>query len=152
LPSSGLHSNGYSLARKALSPHEQKTYAQILLKPTCIYVKPVLALIEKFEIKGMAHMTGGAWYEKLTKVLPKGLCFNVKKGAWPMPRIFGLIQDKGHIPEYEMYRTFNMGIGFALVVTPKDVTGVQALLRAHKVESFVIGEVIQDSKHKVIFS
>jgi len=69
-----------------------------------------------------------------------------------MPRIFGLIQDKGHIPEYEMYRTFNMGIGFALVVTPKDVTGVQALLRAHKVESFVIGEVIQDSKHKVILA
>jgi phosphoribosylformylglycinamidine cyclo-ligase len=151
LPSSGLHSNGYSLARKALSSREQKLYAQILLKPTCIYVKPVLALLEKFQIKGMAHMTGGAWYEKLTKVLPKGLCFAVNKGSWPIPRIFSLIQDKGHIPDHEMYRTFNMGIGFALVVSPKDAAAVQSFLRLHKVKSFVIGEVAQDPKHKVIF-
>jgi len=152
LPSSGLHSNGYSLARKALSPSEQKLYAQILLKPTCIYVKPVLALLQKIKVKGMAHMTGGAWYEKLTKVLPKGLCFSVTKKSWPIPRIFELIQDKGHIPESEMYRTFNMGIGFCLVVSPKDVVGVQAFLRTQKVETFVIGKVIQDSKHKVIFN
>ena len=151
LPSSGMHSNGYSLARKALSDKEQKFYAQILLKPTCIYVKPVLALLEKVKIKGMAHMTGGAWYEKLTKVLPPGLCFAVNKGSWPALRIFQLIQDKGQVPQHEMYRTFNMGIGFALVVAPKDVIGVQSFLRTQKVESFVIGEVIQDSKHKVIF-
>jgi phosphoribosylformylglycinamidine cyclo-ligase len=151
LPSSGLHSNGYSLARKALSTKEQKLYAQILLKPTCIYVKPVLALLEKIQVKGMSHMTGGAWYEKLTKGLPKGLCFAVNKGSWPTPRIFELIQDKGHIPEHEMYRTFNMGIGFALVVAPENVVGAQALLRTHNVESFVIGEVIENSKHKVIF-
>ena len=151
LPSSGLHSNGYSLARKALSAQEQKFYAQILLKPTCIYVKPVLALLEKIQVKGMAHMTGGAWYEKLTKVLPKGLCFAVNKGSWPIPRIFTLIQDKGHIPENEMFRTFNMGIGFAFVVSPKDANAVQAFLRIHKVESFVIGAVVQDPKNKVIF-
>jgi phosphoribosylformylglycinamidine cyclo-ligase len=151
LPSSGLHSNGYSLVRKALSIKEQKLYAQILLKPTCIYVKPVLALLEKIQVKGMAHMTGGAWYEKLTKVLPKGLCFAVNKKSWPSLRIFELIQDKGLIPEHEMYRTFNMGIGFCLVVDPQDTIGVQAFLRSQKVESFIIGEVIQDSKHKVIF-
>ncbi len=151
LASCGLHSNGYSLARKALSTKEQKLYARILLKPTCIYVKPVLVLLEKFQVKGMAHMTGGAWYEKLTKVLPKGLCFAVKKGSWPTPRIFKLIQDKGRIPEHEMYRTFNMGIGFCLAVAPQDVVGVQTFLRSRKVESFVIGEVIQDPKHKVIF-
>ena len=151
LPSSGLHSNGYSLARKALSVQEQKLYGQILLKPTCIYVKPVLALLDKIKVKGMAHMTGGAWYEKLTKVLPKGLCFSVNKGSWPIPRIFDLIKDKGRIPEHEMFRTFNMGIGFALVVSPKDVVAVQSFLRIHKIESFVIGEVIQDPKHKVIF-
>ena len=151
LPSSGLHSNGYSLARKALNAKEQKLYAQILLKPTCIYVKPVLALLEKFPAKGMAHMTGGAWYEKLAKVLPKGLCFAVNKKSWPIPRIFELIQDKGHIPDHEMYRTFNMGIGFALVVAPKDVIGVQAFLHTHKVDSYVIGEVVEDSKQKVIF-
>ena len=130
---------------------EQKFYAQILLKPTCIYVKPVLALLETIRVKGMAHMTGGAWYEKLTKVLPKGLCFSVNKGSWPVPRIFGLVRDKGRIPEHEMYRTFNMGIGFCLVVDPQDVPGVQSFLRLHKVESFVIGEVVQDPKHKVIF-
>jgi len=87
----------------------------------------------------------------LTKVLPKGLCFVVKKGTWPIPRIFELIQDKGGIQEHEMYRTFNMGIGFALVVSPKDVVGVQTFLRSQKIKSFVIGEVIQDPKHKVIF-
>jgi phosphoribosylformylglycinamidine cyclo-ligase len=139
------------LARKALSLQDQKTYAQVLLKPTCIYVKPVLALLSKFKINGMAHMTGGAWYEKLTKVLPKGLCFSVNKGSWPALRIFELIQDKGHIPEHEMFRTFNMGIGFCLVVSPGDVVGVQAFLRSQKVKSFIIGKVIQDSKHKVIF-
>ena len=151
LASSGLHSNGYSLARKALNAKEQKLYAQILLKPTCIYVKPVLALLEKFQAKGMAHMTGGAWYEKLTKVLPRGMCFAVNKKSWPIPRIFELIQDKGRIPDHEMYRTFNMGIGFALVVAPKDVVGVQAFLHTHKVDSYVIGEVVQDSEHRVIF-
>ncbi len=151
LPSSGLHSNGYSLARKALSAAQQKEYGQILIKPTCIYVKQVLALLEKFSVKGMAHMTGGAWYEKLTKILPKGHAFSVNKGSWPIPRIFQLIQDKGHIPEHDMYRTFNMGIGFCLVASPKDVTGVQVFLRSQHQESFVIGKVIQDSKRKVVF-
>ena len=167
LPSSGLHSNGYSLARKALSVAEQKTYAEILLKPTCIYVKPVLALLHKFQVSGdtiankirperrgvlgMAHMTGGAWYEKLTKVLPKGLAFSVNKGSWPVPRIFQLIQDKGRVPQHDMYRTFNMGIGFALVVRPEDVNKVQVFLRSQKQESFVIGAVIKNSKHKLVF-
>jgi len=152
LPSSGLHSNGYSLARKALSAAEQKEYGQILIKPTCIYVKQVLALLEKFSIKGMAHMTGGAWYEKLTKILPKGHAFSINKGSWPIPRIFSLIQDMGRIPEHDMYRTFNMGIGYAIVVSSKDVTGVQAFLRSQHQESFVIGKVVQDLKRKVIFS
>ena len=151
LPSSGLHSNGYSLARKALTPTEQRKYAQILLKPTCIYVKPVLALLEKFKVRGMAHMTGGAWYEKLTKIAPKGLAFEVNKGSWPVPRIFQLIQDKGRVPEHDMYRTFNMGVGFGLAVDPDDVDGVQAFLRGRKVESFVIGKVVQHPKKKVIF-
>ncbi len=151
LPSSGLHSNGYSLARKALSLKEQKTYGQILIKPTCIYVKPILALLEKHTVKGMAHMTGGAWYEKLTKVLPAGLAFSVNKGSWPIPRIFTLIQDKGPVPEHDMYRTFNMGIGFSLVVSPKDSAKVQSFLRHIKIQSFVIGSVVRDSKHKIIF-
>ncbi len=152
LPSSGLHSNGYTLARKALSTKEQKQYAQILLKPTCIYVKQVLLVLEKFAVKGMAHMTGGAWYEKLTKILPKGLAFSIYRGSWPILRIFTLIQDKGHVPEHDMFRTFNMGIGFTLVVSSKDVIGVQALLRRQGQEAFVIGKVVQDSKRKMIFN
>ncbi|MBI3602798.1 MAG: phosphoribosylformylglycinamidine cyclo-ligase [Candidatus Omnitrophica bacterium] len=150
LPSSGLHSNGYSLARKALSVREQKQYAQALLKPTRIYVKPVLALLKKFTVKGMSHMTGGAWYEKLTKILPKGLAFSIYKGSWSIPGIFQLIQDKGRVPEHDMYKTFNMGIGFALVVSSKDVVGVQALLRRQAQESFLIGKVLQSSK-KIVF-
>lgn len=151
LPSTGLHSNGYSLARKALSAKEQKDYASILLKPTAIYVKPVLDLITRVNIKGMAHMTGGAWYEKLTKVLPTGLSFKVQKGSWPIPRIFTLIADKGHVPEHDMFRTFNMGIGFAIIVDPDDAAAVHACLLKHHVDSFIIGEAVKDSKQKIKF-
>ena len=151
LSSSGIHSNGYSLVRKVLSTAEQKKYAKILLEPTRIYVKDVLGLLEKFEVHGMAHITGGAFYEKLTKVLPKGLCFSIQKKSWRIPRIFQLIQDKGNVPEHDMYKTFNMGIGFAIVVPAKDVVSIQAFFRQQDVQSFVIGEVIQDAKQKVIF-
>lgn len=151
IPSSGLHSNGYSLARKALSLKEQQDYATILLKPTCIYVKPVMDMIAKVPVKGMAHMTGGAWYEKLTKMLPSGLAFEVRKGSWPIPRIFTLIADKGHVPEHDMFLTFNMGIGFSIVVDPEHVNAVQAALRSHRVDSFVIGHVVKDTKRKVFF-
>ena len=151
LASSGIHSNGYSLVRKVLSTAEQKKYAKVLLEPTRIYVKEVLALLEKFEVHGMAHITGGAFYEKLTKVLPKGLCFSINKKSWRIPRIFQLIQDKGNVPEHDMYKTFNMGIGFAIVVPAKDVVAIQAFLRQQKEEPFVIGEVVQDGKQKIIF-
>ena len=148
LPSSGLHSNGYSLARKALSVKEQKLYAGILLKPTCIYVKPILTLLGSCVIKGMAHMTGGAWYEKLTKVLPKGLCFSVTKGAWPVPRIFTLIQDKGYVPEHDMYRTFNMGIGF--VIATNDPHAVTHKLAGIGEKCLRIGYVRKGTGHVVV--
>lgn len=151
LSSSGIHSNGYSLVRKVLSTAEQKKYAKVLLEPTRIYVKEVLGVLEKFDVHGMAHITGGAFYEKLTKVLPKGLCFSIDKKSWRVPRIFQLIQDKGNVPEHDMYKTFNMGIGFALVVAPKDVVSIQALFRQQEVESFVIGEVVQDEKQRIVF-
>ena len=151
LASSGIHSNGYSLVRKVLSTAEQKKYAKVLLEPTRIYVKEVLALLEKFEVHGMAHITGGAFYEKLTKVLPKGLCFSINKKSWRIPRIFQLIQDKGNVPEHDMYKTFNMGIGFVIVVPAKDVVAVQAFFRQQKEETFVIGEVVQDAKNKIVF-
>lgn len=151
LSSSGIHSNGYSLVRKVLSPTEQKKYAKVLMEPTRIYVKQVLPLLEKFNVHGMAHITGGAFYEKLTKVLPKGLCFSIRKNSWRIPRIFQLIRDKGQVPEHDMYKTFNMGIGFAIVVSPKDVIAVQAFLRQYREESFVIGEVTQNAQQKIEF-
>jgi phosphoribosylformylglycinamidine cyclo-ligase len=151
LPSSGPHSNGFSLIRRALSTAELKKYAKVLLEPTRIYVKDVLPVVRHFKIHGMAHLTGGAFYEKLTKVLPQGLCFAIDKKSWPVPRIFQLIQDKGNVPERDMYKTLNMGIGFALIVDPKDVVSIQALLRQQKMDSFVIGEVVPSQKHKVIF-
>ncbi|MBI5149692.1 MAG: phosphoribosylformylglycinamidine cyclo-ligase [Candidatus Omnitrophica bacterium] len=151
LPSSGLHSNGFSLARKVLSAAEQKRMAPGLLRPTRIYVREVLPLIERFPVKGIAHITGGAFYEKLTKVLPAGHCFAVKKGSWPVPKIFHIIQKKGRINEREMFRTFNMGIGLALVVARKEISGVRAFFRRRGVRHYLVGEVIRDRRHKLIF-
>lgn len=151
LASSGIHSNGYSLARKVFSEQEQKEFSKELLEPTRIYVKPVLAVLKKFKIRGIAHITGGAFYEKLTKVLRPGQCFEVRKGSWSMPEIFSKMQKKGRISDSEMFRTFNMGIGMVLVTVPKDVAGVQKILRQNGVENFVIGKVIKDSTAKVKF-
>lgn len=150
LASSGIHSNGYSLVRRALSRIEQKKHAQELLEPTRIYVKPVLKLIEKFEVKGIAHITGGAFYEKLTKILPDGKCFLIYRQAWDVPKIFQLVQKKGKINTPEMFRTFNMGIGMAMVVAKKDVRRVQAFLASQGVKSYEIGQVINDKNRKII--
>ncbi len=152
LPSSGPHSNGYSLIRKVFSLSEQKRYAPELLKPTRIYVREVLPLVRKFKIKGIAHITGGAFYEKLTKVLPPGKCFVINRGSWPVPKIFQIIQKKGTIQDREMFRTFNMGIGLAFVVAARDVAPVRAFLRRQKTGHYLIGEVINDKQNKVIFN
>jgi len=95
LPSSGLHSNGFSLARKVLGASGQKKYTKELLKPTRIYAKEVSGLLERFSPPGIAHITGGAFYDKLTKILPKGKCFTIDKESWPVPEIFHIIQKKG---------------------------------------------------------
>ncbi|NLE65208.1 MAG: phosphoribosylformylglycinamidine cyclo-ligase [Elusimicrobia bacterium] len=151
LPSSGVHSNGYSLVRKVFSKADQKKYAKLILEPTRIYVKNVLPVVEKFDVRGMAHNTGGAFYEKLTKSLPDGLAFRVQKGTWPVPEIFVHIVRKADIEEKELYRTFNMGIGFILVVKKTDVKGVQALLKRTGTPSYVIGEVVRRTKEKMEF-
>jgi phosphoribosylformylglycinamidine cyclo-ligase len=150
LPSSGLHSNGYSLARKVLSAAEQKKYAKELLAPTRIYVQEVLPLVAKFKIKGIAHMTGGAWYEKLTKILPKGCCFAIHQGSWPVPKIFQIIQNQGRIQPSEMFRTFNMGIGLSLVVAKKDAQSISKFLNRQRIKHYFIGQVVNHSKHKVM--
>lgn len=149
LPSSGVHSNGYSLVRKVFDKAEQRKYAKLILEPTRIYVKNVLPLIEKFDIHGMAHNTGGAFYEKLTKCLPDGLAFEIKKGTWPEPEIFSLIRQKAPIEEKELYRTFNMGVGFIIVVHRKEVDGIQKMLKKTGMMSYVIGRVIKRQKEKL---
>ena len=149
LPSSGAHSNGYSLIRKVFSPAEMKKYGRIILEPTRIYVKNILPVVAKFDVKAMAHNTGGAFYEKLTKCLPDKLAFRVRKGSWPMPEIFKLIMQKDAVAEQELYRTFNMGIGFIVVVGKADVAGVQRALARTRMPSFVIGDVVRRSGDKM---
>ena len=145
IASSGLHSNGYSLARKALGK-DLKKYAKVLLVPTRIYVKPVLSLLNKFPIKSMAHVTGGAFYEKVPRALPKNCSLIIEKDSWHVPEIFKIIQKKGKISDKEMYRTFNMGIGMILIVAPKDARKVIAQLADARLKSWVIGKVIKGNK------
>ncbi len=149
LPSSGVHSNGYSLVRKVFSLAEQKKHAKLILEPTRIYVKNILPLIGKVEIRGMAHNTGGAFYEKLTKCLPDDLAFRIRKGSWPEPEIFQLIRRKANISETELYRTFNMGVGFIVVVKKAQVEKTRHLLLKTGMSSYVIGEVITRGQEKL---
>lgn len=149
-PSSGLHSNGFSLVRKVFSIKEQRNLSRELLKPTRIYAKEVLGLIDRFSIKGLAHITGGAFYEKLTKILPRELCFQIDKNSWPLPKIFKMIRDKGRIRDAELYKTFNMGIGLAVVVSKKDVKKVKIFLSKKKIKFYKIGEVVKNKKKIII--
>lgn len=152
LPSGGLHSNGFSLVRKVFSPREQKKLARELLKPTRIYVREILPLIRKFQVKGIAHLTGGAFYEKLTKILPSGKCFVINRGSWPVPKIFQIMQEKGTIKDCEMFRTFNMGIGLVIVVARKDVSSVRSFLCRQRTGHHLIGEVVNDRAKRIIFN
>lgn len=146
IESNGLHSNGYSLVRKVFSKNELKRYSKELLRPTRIYVKPVLSLLSTMNyrlltIKGIAHITGGAFYGKIPRIIPKGKVFKIYKGSWPIPGIFKLIQKKGNISEREMYSCFNMGIGMVLVVEKDFVGKVIKDLARFKYRSWVIGKV-----------
>jgi phosphoribosylformylglycinamidine cyclo-ligase len=148
LASAGLHSNGFSLVRKVFSVKEQKKYARQFLAPTRIYVRPVLDVIENVRVKGIAHITGGAFYKKLTRIVPGGKCFEIDRGAWPVPAIFQEIRKKGRISDREMFTTFNMGIGMVLVVAPKDVPRARAVLKRHRLPSWEIGVVVK-GKEKI---
>jgi phosphoribosylformylglycinamidine cyclo-ligase len=150
LASSGIHSNGYSLVRKALSKIEQKRFAKEILAPTRIYVKPVSDVLKNINVKGISHITGGAFYGKLARILPRNIDALVDKSSWKVPEIFKIIQKKGNIREREMFSTFNMGIGMILALSPKDVKGAQKILSRNKIKSWVIGEVIRGNKKTII--
>lgn len=150
LASSGIHSNGYSLVRKVFTTAEQKKLARELLRPTRIYVRDVLGLLEKVPVHGMAHVTGGAFKDKITKVLPRGLCFEIDSAAWPVPKIFQIIQKKGKIGRTEMFRTFNMGIGYVLVISPNRAQEVISYFGKKNFAAFDIGRVIRNQGKRII--
>jgi len=152
LPSSGLHSNGYSLARKALLEkarfriHQRvaelgRTLAEELLEPTRIYAKITRELFAKYRIKGAAHITGGGIPGNLPRVLPKGRTALVERGSWPVPPIFTLIQESGAIAQDEMDRTFNNGLGMILVVGKKQADGVARTLKEMGEKFYIVGEI-----------
>ena len=152
LPSSGLHSNGYSLARKVLLekgrlkmhqriPELKRSLGEELLQPTRIYAKIILPLFARFAIKGVAHITGGGIIGNLPRVLPKGCRAVIERGSWPVPPVFDLIQKIGRIGQGEMDRTFNNGLGLILVVGRKCADSVRRTLGRMGEPSFVIGEI-----------
>ncbi|MBQ6158471.1 MAG: phosphoribosylformylglycinamidine cyclo-ligase [Thermoguttaceae bacterium] len=157
--SNGFHSNGYSLIRKAvfemgglsvatpLPEFENKTVADILLRPTSIYVRTVLTLLEKFKandgIRGIAHITGGGLAENLGRILPNGLTAQIDENSWPVPPAFRWVQRLGNIDEDEMHRVFNMGIGLVLVVKPELELQVRETLLGQKRENWVLGKIVR---------
>lgn len=145
LESNGIHSNGYSLVRKVFSQKELKRMSAELLKPTRIYVKPVLSLLGN-TIKGIAHITGGAFYDKIARILPNNINVRIDKSSWAVPKIFRLIQNKGNISEREMYHTFNMGCGMVLIVEPRAAKEIISKLAGLKLKAWVIGEVVKGKK------
>jgi phosphoribosylformylglycinamidine cyclo-ligase len=155
LESNGLHSNGFSMVRKVYGLSEQKKRADELLRPTRIYVKPVLKLFSKAgknpvrNIKAIAHVTGGAFYKKVPRMAPRGMGIRIYKNSWPILPVFGDIMRAGGISEKEMYGTFNMGIGMTLVLKKSFIKDAMALLKTAGVKSWVIGE-ISGEKQKVV--
>ncbi|MDD2443765.1 MAG: phosphoribosylformylglycinamidine cyclo-ligase [Desulfotomaculaceae bacterium] len=154
LPSSGLHSNGYSLVRKALldvAGYSMDTFLEglgctlgvELLAPTRIYVKAIMPLLERFDIKGLAHITGGGLTGNIPRVLPTGVGVTVGLGTWPAPPVFNLIKEAGKVADQEMLRTFNMGIGLVAVVAGEQAGAVMDDLSARGEKSYLIGEVVE---------
>ncbi len=157
LSSSGLHSNGYSLVRKVLLetsgltvndvlPELGKPLGEVLLTPTRIYARTVMALMKEFDIRGMAHITGGGITENLPRVLPRGAQALVRKGTWSVHPIFGLIQQKAGVDDDEMYRDFNMGIGMILVVPEKQADAVLRKAKKLGEKAYHIGEIVKGKR------
>ena len=154
LPSSGVHSNGFSLVRKILKDNNiglneefnGSTVGETLLTPTKIYVKEVLKVLEEVKVAGIAHITGGGFHENLPRALKDGLGMKIDKSSYELPEIFKYLQEKGKIDEEEMYHIFNMGVGMALIVNKEDVDKTLSLID----NAFVLGEVTDESGIKIV--
>ena len=154
LPSSGVHSNGFSLVRKVfnienadikkpLDALNGKSLGETLLTPTRIYVKPVLELLEKVTVKGISHITGGGFYENIPRSIPDGLGANIDKSAVKILPIFKLIQETGNISERDMFNTFNMGVGMSIVVAKEDAEKALESLKGSGEDAYIIGEIVK---------
>ncbi|OLS03168.1 phosphoribosylformylglycinamidine cyclo-ligase [Tissierella creatinophila] len=161
LPSSGIHSNGYSLVRKIVFEKEnidldkeieaiEGTLGEELLKPTRIYMNPVLDLVKNFDIKGLAHITGGGFYENIPRVLPKGLSAHIDLSVIDTPKIFHLLKEWGGLDEKEMYSTFNMGVGMIVVVTKAEAKKVEEFLNEKGEKFYKLGSVKKGTEGVVV--
>ena len=159
LPSSGVHSNGFSLIRKVFdvenadldAPVAQlggKSLGETLLTPTKIYVKPVLALLKEVAVKGISHITGGGFYENIPRSIPDGLGAKIDRKSVKVLPIFDLIAEKGGISEHDMFNTYNMGVGMSVIVAPEDAEKALRILKENGVDAYRIGE-IEESKSKI---
>ena len=158
LPSSGLHSNGFSLVRKvfdiehadlqAYVPELGTTLGEALLVPTKLYVKPVLAAIAAADVHGISHITGGGFYENVPRILPEGYCAVIEKNRIQVPAIFRLLQEKGEIPERDMYNTYNMGVGMVMAVSADTAAAALKALQDNGVEAYEIG-MIRKGEEKI---
>ena len=163
LPSTGIHSNGFSLCRKVFDidnnnpelyvPREAlggKTIAEALLVPTKIYVKPVLALLEQVDVKGISHITGGGFYENIPRSIPDGLCAKIDKSKVKVLPIFDVIAKAGNIPERDMFNTYNMGVGMSIVVPAAEEAKAIEILKANGVDAYTIGSIIENEEKVIL--
>lgn len=161
LPSSGVHSNGFSLVRKVFdvenrdikTPLESlggKSIGETLLTPTTIYVKPLLSLIDTVKVKAVSHITGGGFYENIPRSIPNGFTAKIEKSAVKVLPIFDLIASEGNVPERDMYNTYNMGVGMSVVVSNNDVEASLASLKASGIDAYVIGEIVRGDDSVVL--
>ena len=161
LPSSGVHSNGYSLVRKIVFEHKGfhgdeymeelgRTIGEELLTPTRLYPQVCLPLISDFDLHGMVHITGGGFYENIPRALPEGMGAEVNAAAWEMPAVFRLLQEWGNVDWAEMYRTFNMGIGMVLIASEEEAARIEARLDAQHEAVFRIGRVTEGAHEAMI--
>ena len=154
LPSSGLHSNGFSLVRRVFDVTNEdltlpiaelggKSLGEVLLTPTRIYVKPILALLDEVQVHGISHITGGGFYENIPRALPAGLCAKIDRANLRIPPIFTLLQKAGNIDERDMFNTYNMGVGMCVTAAKEDAEKALSILRANGEDAYVLGEVVE---------